>query len=156
MDRLFAPWRMEYILKADETACIFCELPREDRDVENLLLLRGETCFVLMNRFPYNPGHLMIAPYRHIESLSGLSGDEVSEMMALLARMERVLAEAMNPQGFNIGINIGRIAGAGFSHIHAHIVPRWSGDTNFMPVVGDVKVVSEALSRTYVKLRERL
>ncbi len=145
---------MEYILKADEASCIFCELPKENRDEENLLLMRGETCFVLMNRFPYNPGHLMIAPYRHIESLSQLSPEEASEMMSLLARMERVLSEAMNPQGFNIGINQGRIAGAGFSHIHAHIVPRWSGDTNFMPVVGDVKVVSEALSETYRKLKE--
>ncbi len=154
MERLFAPWRMEYILKADEASCIFCELPKENRDEENLLLMRGETCFVLMNRFPYNPGHLMIAPYRHIESLFQLSPEEASEMMSLLARMERVLSEAMNPQGFNIGINQGRIAGAGFSHIHAHIVPRWSGDTNFMPVVGDVKVVSEALSETYRKLKE--
>ncbi len=156
MERLFAPWRMEYILKADEASCIFCELPKENRDEENLLLMRGETCFVLMNRFPYNPGHLMIAPYRHIESLFQLSPEEASEMMSLLARMERVLSEAMNPQGFNIGINQGRIAGAGFSHIHAHIVPRWSGDTNFMPVVGDVKVVSEALSETYRKLKEKL
>ncbi len=147
---------MEYILKADEASCIFCELPKENRDEENLLLMRGETCFVLMNRFPYNPGHLMIAPYRHIESLFQLSPEEASEMMSLLARMERVLSEAMNPQGFNIGINQGRIAGAGFSHIHAHIVPRWSGDTNFMPVVGDVKVVSEALSETYRKLKEKL
>ena len=156
MERLFAPWRMEYILKADEASCIFCELPRDDRDEENLLLLRGKTCFVLLNRFPYNPGHLMIAPFRHIEGMGDLTGQEASEMMALLARMERVLAETMNPQGFNIGINIGRIAGAGFGHLHAHIVPRWSGDTNFMPVVGDVKVVSEALMETYRKLKERL
>lgn len=156
MEKLFAPWRMEYILKADETSCIFCELPREDRDEENLLLLRGRACFVLMNRFPYNPGHLMVAPYRHLEALSALSEDESGEMMSLLARMERLLSEVMNPHGFNIGINIGRIAGAGFGHLHAHIVPRWSGDTNFMPVIGDVKVVSEALRETYRKLRERL
>lgn len=156
MDRLFAPWRMQYILNADEASCIFCELPKDTRDEENLLLLRGETCFALMNRFPYNPGHLMIAPYRHIETLSGLSREEAAEMISLLARMERVISETMNPQGFNIGINMGRIAGAGFGHLHAHIVPRWSGDTNFMPVIGDVKVVSEALSETYRKLRERL
>lgn len=147
---------MEYILKADDMSCIFCELPRRDRDEENLLLLRGEDCFVLMNRFPYNPGHLMVAPFRHMEGLSDLREEEASEMMALLARMERVLLETMNPQGFNIGINMGRIAGAGFGHLHAHIVPRWSGDTNFMPVVGDVKVVSEALAETYRKLRKRL
>lgn len=147
---------MEYISKADEASCIFCELPRQNNDEENLLLLRGEACFVLMNRFPYNPGHLMIAPYRHVENITGLTGEEASEMMALLARMERVLAEKMNPQGFNIGINLGRIAGAGFGHLHAHIVPRWSGDTNFMPVVADVKVVSEALVETYRKLKEGL
>ncbi|MEO0180381.1 MAG: HIT domain-containing protein [candidate division WOR-3 bacterium] len=156
MDRLFAPWRMAYILMADEASCIFCELPKEDRDEENLILLRGEACFVLLNRFPYNPGHLMIAPYRHAESLSEISESESREMMGLLARMERVISEAMKPHGFNIGINMGRVAGAGFGHLHAHIVPRWSGDTNFMPVIGDVKVVSEALSETYHKLKERL
>jgi len=147
---------MEYILHPDEAGCIFCELPKQDRDEENLVLLRGQDAFVLLNRFPYNPGHLMIAPFRHLERLADLSEQETMEMMSVATRMERVLSEVMDPQGFNIGINLGRVAGAGFGHLHMHIVPRWSGDTNFMPVVGDVKVVSEALARTYEKLREKL
>jgi ATP adenylyltransferase len=139
------------------SGCIFCEKAREERDEENLILTRGETCFALMNLFPYNTGHVMIAPYAHVPSIQQISSESLTEMMTLAQSLLGALREALGPDGFNLGINQGEIAGAGIAdHAHLHIVPRWSGDTNFMPVIGDVKVVPEFLQTTYRKIRERL
>lgn len=155
MERLWAPWRMAYIAadgKQDE-GCIFCVKPAEDRDEENLLLHRGARCFVLMNLFPYNNGHLMVAPYAHVPGIEGLDAETLSDMMATTQICLATLRAAMNPQGFNMGINQGVVAGAGIAdHVHFHIVPRWNGDTNFMPVLAETKVVNEHLDRTWEKL----
>lgn len=155
MKQLWAPWRIKYILEADKAdGCIFCDKPKEDKDEKNLILYRGRKCFVMMNKFPYNNGHLMIAPYRHTADLAGLSPEEREELMALAGMSVEVLERTLSAQGFNIGMNLGRVAGAGIDqHLHLHVVPRWSGDTNFMPILGDVKVISEALEETYRKLR---
>ncbi len=147
---------MEYIGKVDDAGCIFCEKPKEDRDEANFILLRGERCFVIMNRFPYNNGHLMIAPYRHVRYLHELTDEELEECVRLAKLMESCLLEVMSPHGFNFGANIGRDAGAGFEHLHFHIVPRWRGDTNYMPVIGEVKVLPEHLQVTYRKLKDCL
>jgi len=134
--------------------CIFCEKTREKRDEENLILYRGKNAFIIMNAFPYNNGHLMVAPYRHVPTLENLENDELLEVFKLVNLSLRILREAMNPDGFNIGVNIGRVAGAGIEeHVHVHIVPRWNGDTNFMPVIANTKVISEGLSETYRNLR---
>ncbi|MFP3908532.1 MAG: HIT family protein [Archaeoglobaceae archaeon] len=155
MDRIFAPWRIRYVLEPKHQGCIFCEFPEENRDKENLILYRGELNFVIMNRYPYNPGHLLVAPYRHIGDITDLSSDELADMMEKLSTAEKVIRKVMEPDGFNIGINVGSVAGAGMEeHLHAHIVPRWDGDTSFMPVFGDVQVVPEALEETYDKLKE--
>jgi ATP adenylyltransferase len=137
--------------------CIFCNKASEDRDEENLILLRGQNCFALMNLYPYNTGHLMIAPYAHVPSIQQMNAESLTEMMTLAQRLLRALQDALGPHGFNLGINQGSIAGAGIAdHVHQHIVPRWSGDTNFMPVIGEVKIIPEYLETTYQKLRERL
>lgn len=153
MEHLWALWRMEYILNEKEKGCIFCQKPNQRRDRENLLLYRGKYNLVMMNLYPYNPGHLMVAPYRHINRLDMLNDEEMLEHFRLVDRCVTVLREAMNPDGFNIGLNLGKVAGAGIEdHIHTHIVPRWNGDTNFMPVISDTRVVPEALDATYAKL----
>jgi len=152
MDSLWAPWRMEWIEK-ETKECIFCRIPQEERDEENLLLRRFRTCFIVLNRFPYNNGHLMIAPYRHVPSLEDLNTEEGMDLFKASIICLRAIKETMRPDGFNLGINIGKAAGAGFEgHLHIHIVPRWIGDTNFMPVIGKTKVISEALRETYRKL----
>jgi len=157
MKILWAPWRIKYILQEKPKGCIFCEKPKENRDEENLILYRAKYNFVIMNLYPYNNGHLMIAPYRHVSTIELLNADELGEMMVLAKACLTLLREVMKPDGFNIGFNIGRVAGAGIEeHVHMHIVPRWNGDTNFMPVIGDVKVIPEALSDTYRKLRARI
>ncbi len=158
--RLWAIWRMPYIkLLASEGGkeCIFCKLPKENRDRENLILHRSSSSFIIMNKYPYNPGHLMVAPYRHVANLDELSDDELIDVMNLVRISIRVLKETMSPDGFNIGMNVGKAAGAGFEgHIHIHIVPRWVGDANFMPILGNTKVISEALSNTYDELKKAL
>lgn len=152
---LWAPWRVEYIHSEKDGQCFLCRIFAEKADRGNLLLFRGETCAVLMNRYPYNSGHLMVAPYRHVAGPEGLSPEETMEMAALTARSVKVLRDAMAPQGFNIGINLGEAAGAGLKdHLHQHIVPRWTGDTNFMPVLGEPRVIPEALAATYELLHE--
>ena len=133
MKKLWAPWRAEYILGPKEKGCLLCRVSQEDKDEENFVLWRGELGLVMLNRFPYNTGHLMVVPYRHQSLLENLDAKESLEMMQLAQRCIRVLKVAMKPQGFNLGINIADIAGAGIAdHVHMHIVPRWSGDTNFM------------------------
>ncbi len=154
MKYLWAPWRMEYILKEKNEGCIFCEIPKENQDKENYVLYRGKFCFVILNTYPYNNGHIMIAPYAHIKNLEELNRDTINELMSLCQKSISVLKEKMNPQGFNIGANIGKVGGAGIlEHVHLHIVPRWQGDTNFMPVISDTKVMPQYLSETYDLLK---
>ena len=157
MHRLWAPWRLKYIKENKKEECIFCNKAREKKDEENYILLRGKTSFVILNAFPYNNGHLMIAPYRHISSLEKLNSEEQIEIMQLTSRMIRLLKEVMQPEGFNIGVNLGKAAGAGIEgHLHFHIVPRWVGDYNFMPLLSDTKVIPEALDESYRKLKQKL
>ncbi len=157
MKFLFAPWRIEYILAPKAKGCFLCDLPKQGKDEENLILYRGETCFVIMNNYPYNPGHLMVAPYRHLGNLEDLSEQESLELMLITQKMLSLLKKVMKPEGFNLGFNLGKVAGAGVEdHLHLHIVPRWSGDTNFMPVLSDTKVIPQALRDTYRALKEEL
>jgi ATP adenylyltransferase len=155
MDRLWAPWRTVYIGKDHGNTCIFCDKLQSAQDQENYLLHRGDKVFVILNLYPYNNGHLLVAPKRHVGELAELTGEEMFEIGETTKQMVNLLKKAFNPDGFNIGVNLGTIAGAGVpGHFHVHIVPRWAGDTNFMPVLGDVRVISEALDVTYSKLRE--
>jgi ATP adenylyltransferase len=159
MERLWAPWRMEYIDSAreGEGGCIFCDLPAEGDDEKNYILTRGEKAFVMLNKFPYNSGHLMIAPFRHVGEVEELEDDEALDLHRLLLESLKALKEAMNPDGFNIGMNLGLVAGAGIpDHVHWHVVPRWSGDTNFMPVVGETKVIPRLLDESWRELRAYL
>ncbi|HEV3407566.1 MAG TPA: HIT domain-containing protein [Gaiellaceae bacterium] len=151
--QLWAPWRLEYVAGADEQErCVFCRAAEGD-DEAGFVVRRGEHGFALLNRYPYASGHLMVAPYRHEGEFGGLSSEEALEMHRLAAAAIGALADAMRPQGFNVGWNLGRIAGAGVvDHVHLHVVPRWAGDTNFMPVLADVKVIPEALEETRRKL----
>ncbi|MCD6594921.1 HIT domain-containing protein [bacterium] len=157
MEKLWAPWRIEYIARGDldNDECFLCEKQKDtEHDDDNYVLYRGKFCYVLLNIYPYNNGHLMIAPYRHIGEFEKLIGDEFLEMMKLTKIATSAIEESMGAQGFNIGFNLGRVAGAGRAdHIHLHIVPRWNGDTNFMPIIGETKVLSEALRGTYERLR---
>jgi ATP adenylyltransferase len=154
MQIIWAPWRMEYIRMQKPEGCILCDKPKEDNDTSNYILYRGKMNFIIMNSFPYNPGHLMIAPYRHVATLEDLTNEELHEHFDIVSHGIRVLRQVFNPAGFNIGMNIGKVAGAGLEgHIHSHIVPRWLGDNNFMPVIADVKVVPEAIMETYKKLQ---
>ena len=158
--RLWAPWRMVYIEGIDrggDTGCIFCDKPAESADRENLILHRGETCFIIMNRFPYNNGHLLIVPYLHTAELGDLDTAVRLELFDTCDLAVRAMKNTMRPDGFNLGANLGRTAGAGIAdHFHLHLVPRWNGDTNFMPVVGSTKVISESLEHTYDKLYAEL
>jgi len=157
MENLWAPWRIDYILSKKSPGCIFCDKPAENKDDENLILCRGEYNFIIMNAFPYNNGHMMVVPYRHTAALAGWSHDEQIELMELADLAVELLKKLMKPDGFNLGINMGLVAGAGVAdHIHLHVVPRWNGDTNFMPVLSDTRVISEALRMTYGKLKEVL
>ncbi len=154
MERIWAPWRIEYILMEKPEGCILCEKPKEDNDEQNYILYRGDNNFIMLNSFPYNPGHLLVAPYRHIGSLEELTEEERNEHFEMVSRSIRVLREAFNPGGFNIGANMGKVAGTGIDdHFHSHIVPRWQGDTNYVPVLADVRVVPQALAETYKMLR---
>jgi ATP adenylyltransferase len=142
---------------ARESGCILCQKPGENNDEANFILYRGQHNFIIMNTFPYNPGHLMVAPYRHIANLEELRAEEAMELFDIVKKGLGLLKEVMKPTGFNIGLNMGKVAGAGIAeHLHTHIVPRWQGDTNFMPVLSDTRVVSEAVSATYKKLRAKL
>jgi ATP adenylyltransferase len=152
---LWAPWRLEYIEQADEQeGCIFCRAA-EGEDEAGLVVHRGREAFALLNKFPYASGHLMVAPYRHVGDFAELTDDEVVEIHRLTGQGMGALAELYSPQGFNVGWNFGRIAGAGVTdHVHSHLVPRWAGDTNFMPVLADVKVMPEHLAETWRRVAE--
>lgn len=157
MDVLWAPWRIDYILSEKGKGCIFCDKPKENKDRENLILYRGKSHFVIMNAFPYNNGHMMVVPYRHTSTLSGWRGDELQEFLELADLCVSVLQRTMRPDGFNLGINMGEVAGAGIAeHIHLHVVPRWKGDTNFMPVLAETRVIPEHIRATYEKLLQNL
>ncbi len=152
MKQLWAPWRAEYIEAAKSGVCIFCAAP-EKKPEEALVLYRGNVSVVMLNKYPYNGGHLLIAPLRHVARLEELNDEEGADIWRLLRHSTSSLTKAINPAGFNIGLNLGKAAGAGIDdHIHLHVVPRWNGDVNFMPVLGDVKVISEHLSQTRAKL----
>ncbi|MCK4649491.1 HIT domain-containing protein [bacterium] len=153
MDVIWAPWRMKYIMGEKEKNCLFCRVAKERKDRKNYLLFREGKCFIILNTFPYNNGHLMVAPYRHLAKLEDLNREELNELMELVSKSVGWLKKALKPEGFNIGMNLGKIAGAGIEdHLHIHIVPRWSGDANFMPTVAQVKVIPELLKDTYKKL----
>ncbi|GAJ15107.1 unnamed protein product, partial [marine sediment metagenome] len=153
MEKIWAPWRMEYIMMEKSEECFLCEKPKQNSDALNHILYRGKQNFVVLNSYPYNPGHLMIAPYRHVASLEELTDEELHEHIEIVVQSLKVLRQVFSPAGFNIGANMGKVAGVGLEgHVHTHIVPRWQGDTNFMPVVADTKVVSEAVADTYKKL----
>ena len=156
---MWAPWRMAYVSAEHDhefegPQCVFCELPAQGDDVQALILARGQHCFVIMNAYPYASGHLMVVPYSHLDRLTDMPPDAVAEMMEFARAAQVVLSEAMHPHGFNLGMNQGSAAGAGIAdHLHLHLVPRWSGDTNFMPVTGDVRVMPQSLEETYAMLK---
>jgi ATP adenylyltransferase len=152
---LWAPWRIEYIAGEREEGCIFCNRLGVTDDRGNLILARGRNSFVIMNKFPYNNGHIMVAPTRHTSDLGSLTADEILEIFQFIKVFSDVFQSVMKPHGFNIGLNLGKTAGAGVEdHLHVHVVPRWDGDTNFMPVIGGVKVISEHIQSSYDKLLE--
>lgn len=163
MDRLWSPWRLEYVGRTEpETGCIFCLPPaapglsssEPESSPRSLVVFEGTACYVILNLYPYNNGHLMIVPYRHVANFGALSPDELSEIGLLIQRAEAVLTEAYQPHGFNVGVNLGKSAGAGvLDHLHVHIVPRWNGDTNFMSVVGSMRVLPEDLGSSARRLR---
>ena len=152
MKIVWAPWRIDYISGEKEEGCIFCNKPNEKQDRKNLILYRGSAGFIIMNRYPYANGHLMAVPYRHTNDIFTLNEAERLEIMDLTIICTEIL-KMLKPEGFNIGMNLGKIAGAGIDdHIHFHVVPRWNGDTNFMPVIGETKVIPEYLDQTYLRL----
>lgn len=159
MEWLHAPWRIEYILapKGESGDGLFTRIAQSSADEENLVLAREKSCFAVLNRYPYSGGHLMVVPYKEAKDLNDLTDEELADVMRLLRRCQNALSKVMRPDGFNIGINLGRVAGAGIlGHLHVHIVPRWNGDTNFMPVLGSTHVIPQALTDIAAKLRAEL
>ena len=160
MERLWSPWRSQYIDSIQDEdkskGCVLCAAVRKDEnDIDNLVVDKGELTFTVLNLYPYNNGHMMIVPYRHTSDFASLTKEEKAEIMDRLQSAEQALKMVYSPEGFNIGLNLGRVSGAGIhEHIHFHIVPRWNGDTNFMPVLGEVKVISQDLVTTKNKLAE--
>jgi ATP adenylyltransferase len=153
MEHLFSPWRLDYITGEKPSGCVFCMRGEASDPPDPLVVFRGTTCYIVLNKFPYNNGHLLIVPYRHTPSLSTLTSEELQEMAVLTQRSELALREAYNPEGINVGINLGKPAGAGIAeHVHIHAVPRWNGDTNFMTVFGDTRVLPEDLPSTAARL----
>lgn len=155
MEHLWAPWRMKFIedLRAGGGGCLFCELAQSGNDRERLILCRTDLCYAVLNRYPYNNGHLMIVPFKHAGVLSALTGDEHAAIMNLCAKSIDIMKATMNADGFNCGFNIGAVAGAGIrDHVHLHVVPRWNGDNNFMPVLADTRTMPEYLEETYDRL----
>ena len=159
MESLHAPWRIEYILspKPKLDASLFTRIAQSDDDLGKLVVVRDRSCYALLNRYPYNGGHLMVVPYKEVADLNGLTDEEVADLWRLVRRCTNALKAVMKPDGFNIGINLGKVAGAGIEeHLHIHIVPRWGGDTNFMPVIADTGVLPQALAETAAKIRTEL
>ena len=157
MERLWAPWRLEYIQAPKPQECIFCARPAAGDDEDSLVLRRGERCFAMLNAYPYNNGHLMVAPYAHVSSIEDLGEPELLELMTLTQAAVAALREVYGPEGFNIGVNEGKVAGAGIEdHVHLHVVPRWGGDTNYMPVIGSTRVLPQSLADSWTELSRAL
>ncbi len=157
MDQLWTPWRMAYILGDKANGCVFCEKPVANCNEVEHVLLRGRTAYLTLNRYPYNNGHLLVVPYAHVPSLENLPAETLTEMMLLVNQGLAALRLAMQPDGFNVGVNLGKAAGAGIeAHVHIHVVPRWNGDTSFMSTVGETRTIPEALDRTYERLQAAL
>ncbi len=159
MEHLWAPWRMAFIQPETPPppGCIFCTQPAAQRDDEYHILYRGEHCFMMLNKYPYNNGHLMVAPFQHVGQLEKLDAATLADLMGQAQLALKAIGHVMHPDGFNMGFNQGKVAGAGFAeHIHFHIVPRWNGDTNFMPVIADVKVMPDYLDNVYRQLKDAL
>ena len=154
MEKLWAPWRANYILAKHGKRCIFCNKQKSTKAKTNYVIARGKHVFSILNLFPYNNGHIMVAPYRHVRDITELEDRELLEMIRFVKESQRLLNKVLKPQGYNIGMNLGKVAGAGIaSHVHLHIVPRWTGDTNFMPVVSGTKIISQSLDSLYEKLK---
>ena len=149
--RIWAPWRLRYVSKASkQTECVFCAKPQEGDDRDALIVYRGERCYVILNLYPYTSGHLMVAPFEHVGRMQDIAPEVTAEMMDLAQQAIRKMEEVYSPEGFNIGVNQGRVAGAGVEgHIHLHVVPRWAGDNNYMPVLADTRVMPQSLEETY-------
>lgn len=157
MNQLWSPWRLEYIMSLKATGCVFCQKTVADNDEAEHILLRGRSVYLTLNRYPYNNGHLLIVPYQHVPSLEDLPPDTLLEMMLLVKTSLAALRLAMRPQGFNVGANLGKIAGAGIEeHVHLHVVPRWSADTNFMTAVASTRTIPESLDQTFSRIRQAL
>ena len=158
MDYLWTPWRYAYVSSTEKAAgCVFCDAPKEKDDAMALIVHRAEHCFVILNAYPYTPGHVMIVPYQHLDELRKLPSQAAQEMMALSQRMETVLRELYRPDGINLGMNIGKAAGAGIAgHIHMHVLPRWVADANFVSVIGETRVLPETLEVTWGRMREMI
>jgi ATP adenylyltransferase len=159
METLHAPWRIEYILsqKPELKAALFTRIAQSSDDEANMVIVRDRTCFALLNKYPYNGGHLMVVPYKEVADLNGLTDEELADLWKLVRRCIAALTAVMKPDGFNVGINLGKVAGAGIvEHLHIHVVPRWNGDTNFMPVLANTTVLPEALKEVAAKLRAEL
>lgn len=159
MESLHAPWRIQYILapKTPQDGSLFADIAQSNNDEANLVVARDRTCYALLNRFPYTGGHLLVVPYKKVPDFNGLTDEEMADLLKLTRRCQNALTQVMKPDGFNIGVNLGKVAGAGIlEHLHIHIVPRWNGDTNFMPVLGSTTVLPEALSELAAKLRKAL
>ncbi len=157
MQRLWAPWRATYITGLDvkKTKCVFCAIAKDKKDADHLIFLRGKHCYAVLNIYPYSNGHCMVLPYRHVGDISTMSKDEQKEFFDLILETKALLQKALKPNGFNLGMNLGRLAGAGIpGHVHMHIVPRWKGDHNFMPVTAGTKVISQSLKTIYKSLRD--
>jgi ATP adenylyltransferase len=159
MESLHAPWRIEYILspKPELKEGLFTRIAQSSDDEANFVVVRDRSCFALLNKYPYNGGHLMVVPYKEVPDLNGLTDEEITDLWKLVRRCTNALSAAMKPDGFNVGINLGKVAGAGIAeHLHIHVVPRWNGDTNFMPVIANTGVVPDALKDIAAKLRAEL
>jgi ATP adenylyltransferase len=154
MDYVWTPWRYRYIAGAKDERCVFCDAAASDDDAQALIVLRAKKTFIILNRYPYTSGHVMVVPYAHIATLAALDSETVCEMMQLAQRVQAALEATYHPQGYNLGMNLGRAAGAGIAdHLHLHVLPRWIGDTNFMSTIAETRLQPEELADTYVKLR---
>ncbi len=158
MDYLWTPWRYAYVSSTEKSGrCVFCDAPKENDDAKTFIVHRGEHCFVILNAYPYTPGHVMVVPYAHLDELQNLPPEAANEMIGLSQRMEGVLRDLYHPDGVNLGMNIGKAAGAGIAgHIHMHVLPRWVADSNFMSVVGETRVLPETLDVTWRRMREAM
>ncbi len=157
MDKLWAPWRKKYICEKKTTKCLFCKIHKQKSDKKNYIILRSTLCFAVLNKFPYNNGHLLIAPYQHTAELEKLESKEIIDMYKVTLTIKKILKKVLKPDAFNFGFNLGETAGAGVTgHLHLHLVPRWKADTNYMPVLFETKVISQSLGQLYTELKKEI